>query len=542
MTAALLAVTTLVCAATGCLGRCDGETSSDRNSGPWPRASTAIEHVPAEAESAFFLRHLRSLENLARFGADHLPDGAVTEGLPAGLPFSPETLPETFPFDEVGLAPERTAAAYRHDGHWTLVAPVADRTRFQKALPGLLEGTPFGIADDSETSERTLRYQSTPVASLRLLDEHLVVHPITDRGDEPGGSSDASPPPLGPEETWPADAAKRSLLEDLASDRARMVGVAEPSRWFPEADGSTAGDIAFERLAHQLGPTGVRATYDRDEPRLSFDVRSRSAAGEPVVVSKLGSASKKLPGLGGLVEPGVLGVVRFSVDPQSVYDLLVSTLPARRRARLETFWRQFQKKLVVSGPEEILENFAGHAVVVFYGIDDAVLSGDRRPSLRRFMTLQTTREVIAFPITSRTTLERLLDKATQISRGRLSRQQGKHTVQYAWFRDGALQWALILSDEHLLFVDSATSFDKALQFEHRGRELTAEQRESMGIGPLLETRDRSGFFLDAATVGNLLAENDRKRAAAWLAPFQSVLLTTDMDGDVGTARIELVLD
>ncbi|MFB6372645.1 MAG: hypothetical protein ABEN55_05945, partial [Bradymonadaceae bacterium] len=287
--------------------------------------------------------------------------------------------------------------------------------------------------------------------------------------------------------------------------------------------------------------TGIRARLTSDQSDLSIDLRSRSTTGEPVVVSDLGTPSGTFPGLGGLVEPGVLGVVRVSVDPQSVYRLLVSTLPADRRARLKAFWKQLEQKLLIDGPESILENFTGHAVAVFYGLGDDILAGGRGASLRRFFRLQSTREVVVLPITSRTDLERLLDKATQVSRGRLSRQQGKHTVQYAWFRDGTLEWALVLSDEHLVFVDSATSFDKALQFEHRGGALTARQRKSMRIGPLLETRDRSGFFLDAATVGNLLAENGRERAAAWLEPVRSILLTTEMDDEASVTRIDLRL-
>ena len=194
-------------------------------------------------------------------------------------------------------------------------------------------------------------------------------------------------------------------------------------------------------------------------------------------------------------------------------------------------------KLLLEGPEKILENFNGHVVLVFYGLDGESLSADQGMSLRRVLELRATSEAILLPIKSRKKAERLLDKMTQITQGRLSRQRGEHTVQYAWFDEGELEWAFILSDEHIIFVDSATAFGQAMQFERRGRPLGSEEIDKLGIGPLLERRGRSGIYLDTGTLANLLSENGRDTAASWLLPFQSVLLTTEMDGETSKTRL-----
>ncbi|MFB6372646.1 MAG: hypothetical protein ABEN55_05950, partial [Bradymonadaceae bacterium] len=246
--AALVAAATLATAAAGCPGRC-GSTGTDQKEGPWPTASPAIDRVPAEAESAFFLRHLRDLGAIARFGTDRLPEGATDGWLPADLGLS--SLPQSVPLGKFGLAPDRTTALYCHAGRWGLVIPIADKKHLDKRLPDLVDATPLTLADPPENPSRRLLYQSTPVATLRIRSDHLIVRQIAARGRAAGAKSDAAPDPPGVEPTWPSGKAERKLLDELASDDARLIGVAEPKRWFPDGGASGAGGIALQRLAHQ---------------------------------------------------------------------------------------------------------------------------------------------------------------------------------------------------------------------------------------------------------------------------------------------------
>lgn len=514
----------------GCVGSCTTTPSAPvDDSAPWPQSSPLVQHVPDDAETAVFVRRVADLQPAMQFAAHNLPEGRLRERLSA--------LPLPAPGD-LGLADDQSIAAFRHGGRWRLVVEVEDRKTFDAGLQKFATEHELEVVGEEKRVERLARISEASekpetVAAIRHRRGAAFIRP----GPAPSDGGGVLPERRRP--NWPSGDARRELVGELAGDGARLLAVGDPSEMVPEAADSAPARQIRARLANQLGPTGVRADLGGDAPTLSLTVRSRATAGEPMVVSSLGKADGEIPSLGGLVEPGVLGVARLSVDPQSTYRLLRSTLPAGKRRQLDAFWTQLGKQLLIDGPDTLLDHFTGHAFVVFYGMGSDELAEGTRPVWRRVLTLQATREIVMLPIESRKKLEQFLDKMTQISRGRLSRESGEHHVQYAWFDNGSLAWALLLGDGHLMVVDSPTSLDKALAYERRGGELGAETREEMGLGPLLEHSGRSGLYLDAGTVGRLLEESSYEGAADWLSPFHRVLMTTEMEGEASSTRIEL---
>jgi hypothetical protein len=549
-----------------CNGEAEAPTAPDKTEA-WPLDSPLADHLPPKTRATLFLRRVDDIGAAADHVLATVPEDRTERYGPG------RWLQRTgFAAGRLGVAGEAPAALFGTPAGWGVVAPLADPSALQGRLDRLDADEEWSIekrgegrwrvarravaeeaseSDDggAETETHTDTDTATapadppdlptgPLADLTVADGYLTLRTI---GSEPAARPTARP--VAADASWPSTERARSLLEDLvdspteAGAKTRAVGLVEPGDWM-RSDGATGqAAVLLSRMVNQLGPTALRLTHDAERGELAAELHSRSDPGEPTVISEVGPAEGDLPALGGLVEPGVLGVLRFSVDPKAVYRLFVSTLPARRRQQLEMFWEQMDSKLLVDGPDGLLDNFTGHVVLVFYGLDGEQLSTDEGLSARQMLTLQPTSEAILLPIKSRKKAERLLDKLTQITKGKLSRQRGEHTVQYAWLADGVLEWAFILSDEHILFVDSATAFGQAMHFERRGRPLTAEQIETLGIGPLLERRDRSGLYLDTGTLANLLAENGHQKAAAWLVPFRSLLLTTEMTGGVSRMRV-----
>lgn len=539
----LLLVVSLGCGE-GCTLGAGGTSVDDK---PWPLSSGLASHVPAEAEASFFLRSLRDIEPALQFGAEALTDNAFRDTLPEAAIGPIRKLADRLNPASFGLSGEQSSVLFRHRGVWTLIARVSERKQLDRALEQLVSASPLQMADRTDDEPIGLVYptddnETAPIAELEFRGNLVFVRSRLFTEGPPIAGETEKGGQVGEVDRWPYDGRTQKLIEDLTNDGARMVGLIEPKRWLSNVEASGPARAVMQRMANQFGATAVRIDYADEERRLSLDIRSLSDPDEPFVVEQLGSGTGALPTLGGLVEPGVLGVLRLSVDPKSVYRLLVSTMPARQRAQLEAFWKQMRSKLLIDGPEAILDNFTGHAVMVFYGLESESLRGEKPATVRRILELQATREAVLLPIKSRKKAERLLDKMTQLSQGKLSRQRGEHTVQYAWFREGALEWAIILSDEHLIFVDSSTSFDKAMQYERRGRALSPKQLDKMHLGPLLSKRDRSGIYVDTATLANLLSENGYEGAATWLMPIQSLLLTTEMDGEASQTNVDLVLE
>jgi len=175
-------------------------------------------------------------------------------------------------------------------------------------------------------------------------------------------------------------------------------------------------------------------------------------------------------------------------------------------------------------------------VIVIYGIGGDRLEWRSPGAIRRILELRATREAVLLPIQDRVIAEQTLDAFTQLSQGRLSRENAEHTVHYAWLEGGLLEWAFILDDTHLLFVDSAAAFDQAMIYERRGGSLSDELTP---LAPLMKGRHRSGIYLDTAILADILAQSGDSRIARWLEPFEFLRVLGDPRSEPPSIRLEL---
>lgn len=514
----------------------------------WPLGSDLRNHLPHQAGAVAFVRRLDNLRSAWDFAAREFSDNMPVPAAVFGGFAPPSPLFEAFADGRLGLDAEAEAALFLRDGHLGLITRLEEPKTLDDSVQSIAEtnalplersdsGAVVQVAGDGDTA---LQYRHrNGWLFVRTADRTVPRTGAENEGLEERFSTFFAET----DQPWPKHKSRADLLEEVASERAHVAALLAPGPWLAELGTDDHARAIMTRLAHQVGPTAVAVESDSSEQTVEFEVRSRADPDEPVVVEKIGNAEGELPPLGGLVEPGVLGVLHLSVDPNAVYRVLRSTLPAPRREELDAFWRQTRQKLNIHGPEAILENLTGHAVVVFYGLElgEGRLEGSTGEILRDVFELQATREVVLLPIRSRKRLERLLDKLTQVTRGRLSRQKSGHSVEYAWFDDGTLEWALILQDEHLLFVDSATSNAKASQYERQGRPLSASELKEMRLSELFSDPKRSGLFLDTGALANLLHENGFERQAKWLGPFESLEITTGMEGETSHSRLVLKL-
>jgi len=548
-TAAVVAAVGLVC--TGC-SKCSltGVSDDSPGSAPWPLRNPIASDVPETARAVVFVRRLEDLRRSVGFALEHLPedDGDSARSALAELHGLVDP-------DALGLAASADVAAFVRAAHLGFVVPLDAPSTFRKGIERLSGHKDVEIRkiDGGDIREATFEDASSvvqfTVRNRRVLARTAPARPASG----PSGPVDktsaftaffAERQPGETGDRWPRETPKRELFESLLikGDEPRAAGVVEPGDWLDELETDGQAAVIQSRLAHQLGPAAFRADFEDSKRRVHIDIRNREDPEEPSVVARMGKASGERPPLGGLVQPGVLGVLRLSVEPEKVYRTLVTSLPAEAREQLDVFWRHVRNQLLIDAPNAVLDNLTGHAATVFYGLKGDQLEGPPTEVLRRVFELRATREAVLLPIESYDEAEQLLDKLTQITRGQLSRQRDGHTVQYIWLDDGSLEWALILGEEHVLFVDSSTSLRKATEYERRGRRLTESQVTDMGIGPLLEHQQRSGLYLDTGTLAELLRENGRDRIAQLLVPFRSLVLTSEMDGDANRTHLLLRME
>jgi len=547
-----VALALVVCFGAGACSDCrssTGDSHSPDRAPPWPLDSPVAAPIPEAAQAVLFVRRFDDLERGLEFALDRFP----TEG--AGSTLSVVAILHDLVRPEpLGISPETDVAAFYQGGDVGFVVPLAAPEKFSDEVTSLI--------DDENLRGRKLG--ASGIREIQFGDSSTVLQ-FAVRGDFVFARTAPANPPSGPSgavdrgaafraffgdrrpgspRQWPHSEATRDLVAAVASDREspRAIGYADPGPWLEQLPAEGQAATIRTRLARQIGPTGFHIALDPTRNQLRIDLRNRSVSGEPTVVADMGEASGERPPLGGLVEPGVLGVLRFAVGPERVYRALESTLPAERREQLEVFWGRARRQLLVDGPEAILEHFTGHAAVVLYGLAAERLGESNLEGLRSIFELRATREVVLLQIESRDEVERLLDKLTQITRGRLSRQRSEHTVQYIWLEEGSLEWALLLGDEYVMFVDSATALQKATRYERVGRPLTDREVETMRIGPLLEGRQRSGLFLDTGILAGLLREHGRERTADFLVPFRSLVVTTEQLEGANRTRLQLHLE
>lgn len=556
----------------GATGACDNfscqssepksSTTSAQVEASWARHAHISAHIPATARSVFFSRDLATTTEAFGFIDERLPVDGVsvirqTWNRSAGFdPFDSASL------TKIGLDPSAPTAVYYDRGYWVFAAEVKDAELLGAFVEGFgaapsenkqAEGTEISAKGDSaserfvvERADGALRLSSPGEGSDSLgwlgVDNNTLlaavrVETLSINEDDTGLPSTwlaASKRPR-----FVADAANQKLLRELTPQGA-VVGIVRPAAWMADIKASGHADTLLKRLLSQVGPIGVAAnSMSLDEGvRLRVLVPGNPTA--PAMITSLGQAEGPLAAPDGLVEPGVLAVARLSLDPRKLYELFVSLLPADQRDEVATFWEELDRELSINALRDVLDNLRGHAVLVAYGLDPNALNrdpADAQPWFLRTLKLESTREAVLLPIKEREPLELVLDALTTVSKGKLSRQVAGLTIQCAWMVDGELQWAVILGDEHLIFVDSAVAFEHARAFERGVRPMGAEF-EKIGISRLFGPDESAGLYLDTASLGGILSEKSdddaHAQSLAWLNALSSVVITTREDGPVST--------
>jgi hypothetical protein len=436
---------------------------------------------------------------------------------------------DTNALSETGLAVDKPAMAFLWRGQLVLIASAANPAVFSQSMT---RPTTERIAFATESHQRFQILTATLIAESRPL--MAVAH---HRGRVlmtlPFGEGPSADTPvqilkalidLDERRRWQSPQAHSDFLATLEAAPA-LHGFIDPSPWLGRRQTDGHAKILLARLIRQIGRIHYAVAIDEESRKLRLSLYTPGQPAEPVMIASLGEAAGKLPQVGGLVRPGVLSVVRLSVDPEALYGLIRSTLPADQRLELEHFWRDLADELKIDVVGDVIGNVTGHFLVAVYGFEDRMLRADNPHLLYDLFRLRATREAVLIPIKSRERLEPILDVATQLSRGRLRRQVIRHTIQYAWIPDGSLEWALILHDDYVLFVDSAVAFDHAIAWERSARNLSDSLRE-VGLGRILE-ENRSGFYVDLTTLANLLAESGQRDVAAWMRPFDTMVFSTE---------------
>ena len=344
---------------------------------------------------------------------------------------------------------------------------------------------------------------------------------------------------LHPSQSWEADPVHRELRDALIP-HGPFYAVARPGPWLDQAPASSL--LARDLLTRMVQHSGRVGVVGRLEPSGAVRLRVLTALdmGAPSVVDRLGRAKGPLPRLGGLIEPGVLGVLRVSLDPVAAFDLMRSGLAAAERDQLEALFATLERDFALDVEHAVVSNLIGHAVVVVYGLT----LPDEPPASFTALALDLlsgdlTHEAVFVPIEDRDRLALFLDALTQLSRGRLVRQRRDDVLEYAWFDGpGALRGGALLTATHLVLVDSAVAFNHAAAHARAPTDL-APSLSRLGLDPLLEGDERSGIYVDVDALETLLRPGDLEVMGEWLAPLDRITLVTRESSPFGITDITL---
>jgi hypothetical protein len=271
-----------------------------------------------------------------------------------------------------------------------------------------------------------------------------------------------------------------------------------------------------ERATRQTKQIDFSAEVGDDAIDLTLDVVGEP--GEPRFVDELGVPREKLRRVAGLVDSGVLGVVRLSADPERLWALGRSLLSADQRSQLDELLETLHTEAALDLQTALLDNVTGHIVVVAYGVD-----GDGSKSAAQWATLGGTREAVLIPIADPLPIRRLMDAWTQLSQGKLHVQEtaGDH-LQWAWLEEGELLWSVIVAEDYVVFVDSSVALEHAEQWETRPAPLS-ESLVKRGVDDLLDDAPRSGAYLDLAALRAIFGD----RFGGWFPTVDAVTLVED---------------
>lgn len=328
--------------------------------------------------------------------------------------------------------------------------------------------------------------------------------------------------------------------DDEDGDVAPLYGAVDAASLMGDLDGEgRAGDI-LEMMQQQVGTVYWRLDGDHRGTSRRFDLYTPGQPGVPSAIQNLGEAHESLPDLGGLVRPGTPGVIRLSMNPDTFVELLRSTMEVDQRQQLDMALEMLRTQLQLDLQRDLVGNLTGQAAVVLFGIEDAFFEARGLELIASMVRLETTREAVVVPIDDSDEVEHVFNIFTQLSQGSLRRDAGEHTIQYAWFDDGALEWAVLLTDDHLAFVDSMIALDRFRRWEQSPSPLD-QVFVDRGVDEMLQGRRGMGVYLDTGTIRTILQEGGAEEQARWLRPIEALRLETDVGGTTELAQLELWL-
>jgi hypothetical protein len=541
------------------VGACDklschsgtSEAGAERISQPesvgWVETSHLGEFIPKTARTVVFARSLATMTEALEFGSARLPKLELEPARQAWKEALGVDLLASKSLEELGVSTTEPAALFYDRGYWVVAASLDKPEALAAALPTPQDDEPEGAKSTKlEVVEQDFGSMNLQKLTLEDARSAFVAHDDTSIllavrvHDSALGSADTLPDawlPASVKSRFGEDGMHRKLLRDM-SPFGEIVAVVRPAAWLANREADGHAGVLLERILSQTGPIGVAASSVSLDEALRVRVFTPGNPRTPVMIRGLGQAEGDIPPVGGLVEPGVLGAFRLSVEPNQLYALMLSAMPAARRTEVDAHWDRLDQELRINARRDVLENLRGHAVVVAYGLDREALEASEAPWYLDLAKLQATREAVLLPIREREPLEQVLNGLTTISKGKLTRQKVGHTLQYAWLDEGELQWAVILSDEHLIFVDSSVAFDHAVSYERSARPL-GEKFEKIGVSRIFDREDAAGLYLDTASLASILAEAGQESSTGWVEPFRSVVVTTRDEGSMGVTQIDL---
>ncbi len=546
----LLALTISACDQLGCSGgevppALEGDVVTEPDVPLVPADATVVMHGP----------NVESVLGVLAVATSKLPKDAA-------IPVMRGVWSANFAYDPFGTAgweawgfePNNPFTLVRANGRWIAMSKTSDPEKFQRFVERRAEDGKLAIESGTFDGFEVWSISMTPPRG----EGQIML--MARKGDllfaVPTGRLDPRTTLGAPGAAWPMEELGKMLSswserpqdERWANDRAvkamrggwaqksDVVGSMQPGEFIRKVDAKGQAASIRNRMISQLGTFQFAADVDAPSRSVTVRVRSEGNPDAPTFVRDLKGATGEVPRIGGLADPGILSIIRLSVNPDKTWQLLRSLLPAEDRLKIDQTFADLSKELSLDAKKLLLDNLHGHVFVFVYGFQEDVLSSENPTFIPDLFQLRATREAVLVPVKDTEKAKRFLDILTQLSKGKLNRQALGDSMQYAWIDDGPLEWAVIVGKDHAIVVDSSAAFDKATIYERGARKLPAAL-EARGADKLLDGAHRSGAYIDLAALANLLNETDNE-AGPWLAPYTSVVVTTEM----GESSAELTLE
>lgn len=531
----------------GCPGSCARPARQTRPSAPsrpvsGPLHEAQLQWVPAQASAVVLFVRLSELTQTLQGLDAHTPAAsplrAWAEGWSRHLALDPRQ-PEAWAAR--GFRLDRPASVFRHGERWAMVLDVREDDAALRAwVRSLKPTTPIPGANPRAWTVSA----GAPGARLVLArrGEHVLLSgdAALFPGNPPTAASDLAPwLQLDATTRWDARPDHRELRRQLAP-LGPIFGVAQPGEWLDTLrTGTMDARRVRDRMVAQSGRIGWVARHDADARRLRMRVLALEDLGEPTTLPSISAPRTPLDEVSGLVREDALGVLRVSAHVEDLMALVMANLSTEQRAAWDQWLARLKREVDLDLKDAVFDNLRGHAVLVAYGLDLArAMQAD--PNAREPWMLRATQEAVYLPIRDRIKLEYVLDAVTQLTHQRLVRQRVDEVVQYAWLDDGVLEWALLLTDDAILYVDGPLAFERAASFL-RARRRGTPQPTVPDAARLLEHPSASGVYVNVAQLRAQLEQANMSAITPWLKDVQGALVISREQGRGSNTEIELDL-